>query len=328
MWNFGTPERSMLSFEKLNSTELTTDWGIRSLSNQSKYYGALDYNYGAVWPFLTSWVSSAQFKHHLQLQGYSSLISNVRHTFDNALGCLTEVFSGAHYIWPEEAVPHQGFSTAGVVLPFVRGLLGLEGDALSKTLTFTPHFPSDWQNVSIKNYKTGKAIFSFDYRRTKSTIAVSIQSKNADGYRLHFAPAVGIGSQIKSLKVDGEPLLFKTQIAAQVIQAEADIPIKKRSMIIEMEFVPTVEILPPQVDTKVGERNKGLKIIFVKKEGKELRVVLEGLAKETYELSVVNAGLIERVEGAKQEANKLKIKMPEGKTGTFVPHQIVIHIRE
>ena len=30
---------------------------------------------------------------------------------------------------PGEAVPHQGFSSAGLVLSWVRGLLGLEGDA-------------------------------------------------------------------------------------------------------------------------------------------------------------------------------------------------------
>ena len=106
-----------------------TDWGVRMLSTKSSLFEPLNYNYGAVWPFLTGWVATAQFKHRFLIQGYESLLSIVRHTTDNALGCVTEVFSGAQKIWPREAVPHQGFSSAGLVLSLVRGLLGLEGDA-------------------------------------------------------------------------------------------------------------------------------------------------------------------------------------------------------
>lgn len=326
MWNLGSPEQSLLSFEKLNSSELTTDWGIRSLSNKSKYYKPLGYNYGAVWPFLTSWVSAAQFKHHLLLQGYNTLMSTVHHTFNNALGCEPEVLSGSHYIWLKESVSHQGFSTSGVVFPFVRGLLGLEGDALQKIVCFAPHFPADWEKVSIKNYKVGKANFSLDYRRGKSSIEVSFQSEKAEGYKLHFAPALGAGSKIKSLKVDRQTFLFKTESTPQTIQVEAEIPLKKKSLFIKMEYIPTVEILPPVAETKVGERNKGLKIISIKMEGGELKIKVEGLANEKYELKVMNAEFIKKVEGAKQEAYKLKIQMPEGKANTFVPHLIVIHL--
>lgn len=328
MWHLGTQARSKISLERLNSSEITTDWGARSLSNQSQYYDPLGYNYGAVWPFLTSWVASAQFKHHFHLQGYTSLLSNVRLTFDHALGCLTEVLSGDHYVWLEEAVAHQGFSTGGVVLPSVRGLLGLEGDALEKAAIFAPHFPADWKDVSIKNYRIGEATFSFDYRREKNTIAVSIQSQKAEGFRLHFAPALGIGSQIKSLQVDGKPQTFNTRTEGQVIQVKAEIPIDKESMKIKVGYIPTVEILPPSVMTKLGERNKGLKIISLKKEGSELRVRVEGLAGEMYGLRIINEELIKGAEGAELEADKLKIQMPEGKIGAYVPHKIVIHISE
>jgi hypothetical protein len=327
MWGLGTPERSLLSLEKLNSSELTTDWGTRSLSSQSHYYQPLGYNYGAVWPFITSWVSTAQFKHHLHLQGYSSLIATAQHTFDHALGSISEVFCGSHYFWPQETVAHQGFSTAGVVLPLVRGLLGLEGDALSKTIVFSPHFPADWQEVSIKNYKMGNAAFSFYYKRSKGKITVSVQSMNAEGYKLRYAPALGIGSTFKTLKVDGEPYTFQIKKEKQMILGHAEIPIKNNSMMIEMEFDPSVEILPPLVRTKIGDRNKGLKIISVEKEGRLLKVNMEGLADEFYELGVMNEELIDKVEGATLDGNKLKIEIPPGKNQAFLPHQILIYVR-
>ncbi|MFQ6109143.1 MAG: amylo-alpha-1,6-glucosidase, partial [Candidatus Aminicenantales bacterium] len=327
MWGLGTPERSLLSLEKISSAELTTDWGTRSLSTKSPYYKPLGYNYGAVWPFITSWVAAAQFKHHLNIQGYSSLMSTVQHTFDYALGSVAEVFSGAHYFWPQETVAHQGFSSAGVVLPFVRGLLGLDGDALERTVNFSPHFPANWQDVSVDNYQVGSASFSFHFKRLKNRIIVSVHPKNAEAYNLHFAPALGIGSKIKSLRVDGADFPFKCRDKKQVVLAEANIRLLKEKTAIEMEFEPSVEILPPVIQTKVGERDRGLKIISVEKRERPLKVRVEGLAGRIYKLGVINEELIDRVEGAELEGNTLKIQMPEGNRGAFIRHQIVIHTR-
>ena len=106
-----------------------------------RYFEPLNYNYGAVWPFLTSWVATAQYRHHLPLQGYTSLMASVNHTFDNALGYVTEVFSGYQNIWPQEAVPHQGFCSAGVVLPLVRGMLGLETDVPGRRVSIRSALP-------------------------------------------------------------------------------------------------------------------------------------------------------------------------------------------
>jgi len=322
MWHMGRPETSLLSFEKLNSSELTTDWGTRSLSHKSQHYQPLGYNYGAVWPFITSWVATAQFEHHLHLQGFSSLMSTVHHTFNHALGCVTEVLSGSQNLCLQESVPHQGFSTAGVVLPLVRGLFGLDGDVLEKTITFAPQTPADWKKATIKNFRVGDALFWLEYERQNHKISVSVRAKNGAGYRLHFVPGVGVGSQIKSLVVDGTPISIKSTDSNQLTLAEADIPIEKESMLLIMEFEPTVEILPPFVDIKVGERNKSLKIISIIREKNELRIKLEGLAGKVYELRIQNAQFIENVEGAVLQNDRLKILIPEGKTGSFVAFEI------
>jgi len=324
MWDLGTPEGSLRSLQKLNSSELTTDWGTRSLSIKSPHYKPLGYNYGAVWPFITSWTATAQFQHYFHLQGFSSLMATVQHTFDEALGCVTEVLSGSQNVRLQESVSHQGFSTAGVVLPLVRGLSGLEGDALKKSIRFAPRFPADWEKVSIENYRLGEALFSFDYEKTQDKIMVSVRSKNSEGYRLHFAPGLGIGSRIQSLVVDGKTIPFKPRNMNQITEAEADLPVERESMVLNLEFEPTAEILPPVLETKAGARNKGLKIISILREDKKLRVKLEGLAEEEYELQVWNPEFLEKVEGAVLQDDKLSFVMPTGKTGTFVPHQITL----
>ncbi len=328
MWELGTPERSRISLERICSSELTTDWGIRSISNKSPYFQPLNYNYGAVWPFLTSWVTTALYKHHLPLQGYTLLLATARHTFDNALGSITEVFSGSLNVWPQEAVPHQGFSTAGVTLPLVRGLLGLEGDAINKTLIFSPHFPADWNNVKIINYKTGNATFSFDYKKSQGKISVSIKGEKAEGYKIHFAPNLSATIKIQSLSINGEPAVFNTIHGTQTIQIETDIYIDESPLFFELDTLPSLEILPVITRTKVGNRNIGLKILSVRKKESSLVILVEGLAKTDYILRVLNPRMAKSVTGAVLKGGQLKIAIPEGPKGEFMPHKVTIQIQK
>jgi glycogen debranching enzyme len=327
MWGLGTEDRSLSSLERMCSSELTTDWGIRSISINSQYFQPLNYNYGAVWPFLTSWVTSALFKHHMPQQGYSSLMSTANHTFDHALGCITEVFSGTNNVWPQEAVSHQGFSTAGVVLPLVRGLLGLEGDAQEKTVTYSPHFPAAWKHVSIDDYAVGQATFSFDYQKSEDTISLNVRANNAVGYKLKFAPAIGIGSEFLSLMVDGIPVDAQAQQKAQVSLIQAEIPIDDGTMNLSIKFKPTVEILPVITKSRVGDSNQGLKIISIKKEASKLTIKAEGLAGKNYELRLTNPHLITRVEGAARKNESLILSISNGKPGQFIAQNISIFLR-
>jgi glycogen debranching enzyme len=328
MWGLGTEERCLRSLERICTSELTTDWGIRSISINSRYFQPLNYNYGAVWPFLTSWVTSALFKHHMPQQGYSLLVSTANHTFEHALGSVTEVFSGTHNVWPQEAVSHQGFSTAGVVLPLVRGLLGLDGNAKEKLLIFSPHFPADWEHVSIMDYTIGQAKFSFDYQKIEDTISLKVRANNAEGYRIQFAPAMGIGSEFLSLNVDGNPVEVLTQQKAQVSLIQANIPVEDGAMELSIKFKPAVEILPVVTTARVGDSNQCLKIISIKKQASKLILKAEGLAGKNYELHLTNPHLITNVEGATLKNGSLILSMPDGQSGQFIAQNIIIDLRK
>lgn len=326
MWNLADPRRSALSLEKLNSSELTTDWGVRSISIKSRLFEPLNYNYGAVWPFLTSWVATAQYQHHFALPGYNSLMASVRHTFDNALGFVTEVFSGYHNSWPQEAVAHQGFCSAGVVLPLVRGMLGLDGNALRKRIHFAPQLPADWPQVTIRNYQVGKEAFSFHYEREISQIKLTAKSKGIEPYTLQFAPALGMGSEIRSVFVNGIPANFLPAVSAQTMQPVIEFTLTDSAVVL-INFEPYVEILPPVITTKTGDTNKGLKIISTHWQEGRLTLTVEGLAGENYELGIVQGERIQAVHGAQASANMLVMKMPDGAAGEFVKHEIVIETK-
>ncbi|MFC2157740.1 amylo-alpha-1,6-glucosidase [Acidobacteriota bacterium] len=326
MWELGTPSASVKTLEKLCSSELLTDWGIRSISNKSQYYQPLNYNYGAVWPFLTSWVTTALYKYHFPLQGFTTLMATINHTFDNSLGNVTEVFSGEQYTWPQEAVSHQGFSTAGTVLPTVRGLLGLEGDAQSKIVTFAPHFPADWDNVSIKGYRNSDALFDIKYLKKNGRISITIEGLNARDYLLKLAPALPGLSKIEKVAINGNNIEYETKHSEWVVQPEFEVKYVGESIAIEIIYTPGLEILPVIPDTPVGETNTGLKILRI--QGKiKLDILVEGLAGQEYRLRANNLDRIERIEGASIEGSVIKFQMPHGAQGKYVYHTIKIWLK-
>jgi hypothetical protein len=324
MWGLGGPEESASTLERIGSAELTTDWGVRTLSDKSTLYEPLNYNYGAVWPFLTGWVAAAQFKNDRPVPGYGSLMSSVRHTFDNAPGAVTEVFSGARNIWPAEAVPHQGFSGGSVVLPFVRGLLGLEGSAPEKRLSFEPRFPADWEGVSVEGFRVGEAVLAVRYTRTEGKVLAFVTSSAPAGWRMTFRPSFGPGTTILAASVNGKTVAFADGgQAALAVRPSVEFPLTGNDTV-EIGFDPTVEVLPPAGETRTGDADRGLKVIRVAasaaKDG--LEVVVEGLAGEIYELPLARSDKVSAVEGAELAGDRLIIRIPGVSGAGFVRHVI------
>jgi len=327
MWNLGEEDRSLRSLETICSAVLTTDWGVRSISTQSPYFQPLNYNYGAVWPFLTGWVTAALYRHHMSLPAAALLRATAGLTFENALGCIPEVFSGTHHVWIGEAVPQQGFSSAGVALPLIRGLLGLDGDAVEKILVFSPHFPADWKLVTVEGYRVGKARFSLAYERADGHITVRITPDGAAGFRILFSPALGPGTRAGSLTVNGAPVDFTTREKAHVVLVDSMFRAGSDPLVVELAFDPAPEILPFFPRSRVGDADQGLKVISVDKKAAILEVKVEGLAGGSYELGVTHPEKIARVEGARLEGDTLRFTVPGGKPDAFVPHKLALHLK-
>ena len=94
--------------------------------------------------------------------------------------------------------------------------------------------------------------------------------------------------------------------------------------VIEVEFEPTVEVLPPAIETRAGDTDRGLKVIRVASSGPKngLEVVVEGLAGESYELPLFRNEKVSAVEGAELAAGRLIIRMPGTPGEGFVRHVV------
>jgi len=331
MWGIGRPERSAWTLEKLNAAELSTAWGLRSLTRRSPLYEPLNYNYGAVWPFLTGYVAAALFEHGQSLQGYGLALANAKHLFDNALGCATELFSGGLYTWPQEAVAHQGFSTGGFVLPFVRGLLGLGGDAAGKELVFKPALPADWPDLTIESFRLGPETFDLRFKREDIRVRLEVLSRPGSGFQFRFRPAFGPGTRLRRALINGQLAEPAPRPDLQVFRPteQLDFPSFRLSGrdLIEIELEPMVEILPPVEESSVGDFDGGLKIIKIALSGKDLKAVVEGLAGENYALRITHGELVQDVVGASVLGNRVTLRFPAGKGHEFVRREFVLKLK-
>jgi len=374
MWEIGQAGRRQKTLQPIFSSTLTTDWGVRVLSTASKLYGPLNYNYGAVWPFITGFVAAAEFKHHFLPQAFPLLAAICRHFFYNSLGQATEVFSGSRYLWPQEAVPHQGFSATGFVLPLLRGLFGLEVFAAQGLVKFSPQFPADWPQVRLENVRLGQERCNFKYERQQGKVSLlidKIKSPSEENYlstdkpkkqaedlekkgylvgpkvgwemaakidrtsfalkpiKLLFAPMFGPGVRVKGVIFNGHPAEFKSQATSQFSQVEIEVPLEEKGFI-EIYLEETAEVLPPFPLSQVGDEDKGLKVLGLECQGKEMRLQVEGRRGQSYHLRLHRPDLIASVAGAELVADNLSISFANASRSPseeFFKKEIIIYLK-
>src|SRR5713226_1760055 len=116
--------------QQLAGFEHQTDWGMRIISGHAPKFSGGGYHYGSVWPLFTGWASVAEYRYHQTFPAYANLRANALLALDGSLGHVTEVLSGDYYQPLSTSSPHQIWSAAMVVSPILRGMLGLEVDAI------------------------------------------------------------------------------------------------------------------------------------------------------------------------------------------------------
>ncbi len=325
MFMDGTDQRAVASLRRMNYSDLTTDWGVRMLSTTSSFYEPLNYNYGAVWPFLTSWVTTAQYKRGLPLQGYSNLMASVGHVWERSLGDVTEVFSGARHTWPQESVPHQGFCTAATVLPTIRGLFGIEYAASRGVLTFAPAVPANWSEYSVRHIPLANEIADIEYAKTGNMEVFQVEihqelvdsNQTAPHVTIAFNPVYQPGTHIKSVTVNGKTIPFSTKDSPDSIQLLADVLVSSKSTQIEVEADRSLEIVAPKWNSQVGDENQGLRIIQFTHEGDQAVLRVEGRTGRTYRLQTTGSTHVKSIQGASWEGAELVIVIPNDPKNDF-----------
>ncbi|HEY7698484.1 MAG TPA: GH116 family glycosyl hydrolase, partial [Vicinamibacteria bacterium] len=106
--------------DALAGSGLGADWGARMLSRESALYDHESYNNGAVWPFLSGFAALALYENDRPQAAWFYVESAKSLGFLEARGYVPELLSGDRLKSVDAAVPHQLFSSAGLVAPLLR----------------------------------------------------------------------------------------------------------------------------------------------------------------------------------------------------------------
>ncbi|MEW6507748.1 MAG: amylo-alpha-1,6-glucosidase [Bacteroidota bacterium] len=318
-------KRCESSIKKFNESDLMTDWGVRNLSNKSSLYEPTNYNYGTVWGFNSLFANAAQYKYHFNLPAFSLLRNTYQHAFNYGLGIFPEVYSGNINTKLGEAYHNQGFCTSGYIFPLMNGMLGLNVNALTNSISFAPKLPMQWERLDVKNIKIGNAIINLTNKLKNGEWKLLIEKSGDGNFSIDFMPDLFPGSKIISVSVDGNPIDFRVVDHDQAVQVKSTFQISGRNEVI-VKYLPSVEIYLIDETTPIGAVNEGLKIISHRFADKKLFLELEGIPEREYKLGIINESLIKSITGAREDDGKLIIKIPGG-GNNFVKHQVAIEVK-
>lgn len=312
--------------EKLHLATMHTDWGVRLLSTESNLYEPLNYNYGAVWPFINGYVGAAEYSFHNALNGYEIVEANARRAFENGLGVCSELYSGDTNTPVGEAVPHQGFSTFGFVVPFARGLLGLEVNVPQQRILFAPHLPAHWDSLELRSVRSSENIYHFVLKREFGKLHLQVDGRGMKPFELFFSPALPYGSVVKRIMVNG------TEQSPHVLETGQDIHVPitismSGSVELVIEYDEGIEFYSSRNVIQLGDRSTGLRLLSMKGIGQLLSVEVEGMRGNTYTLKVRNGGKIASVAGASLKNDELTVVFPMEGDKPFLKKTILLQLK-
>jgi hypothetical protein len=270
---------------RLASSDIMTDWGARPLSATSTLFDPLHYNNGAVWPFVTGFVSLAQYRYHNAHAGFFALQAIARTGFDQSLGRNPEVISGRLYKPLDTAVPHQFFATSMVLTPLLRGLLGIDIDVPRGRVTLAPHLPPGWDSVSVDNVPVGRSTISFTLRRMSGGMTAVVRRRGPDRSPLElvFSPALPLGAR-------GSGGGARTSATPGDVHATVSAPITDSS-VVEVRYTGGWAIVPPVMPAPIGGRSRAPRVLSERingtgSAGHRYVVALEGLSGRRYAFGI------------------------------------------
>jgi glycogen debranching enzyme len=283
-WNGGDGglEHADASFARWASYDFSTDWGLRDVAASDPLYDPISYHQGSVWPLFTGWMSVAEYRTGRTLAGYAHLMQNADLTTAQDLGAVTELLSGDFFVPFGRSTSHQLWSSAMVVMPALRGMLGIDVDAQEHLVRVNPHLPGDWNEASVERLHVGESVCSLEYARRGG--GMTVRMKMVSG------PPVRVMSSAGAAKSAADGLSVSLPLPAVEVGIAHGLP------------------LP-------GARTAQTKVVSEVQEGRALRLELEGMAGTSTELHVRRnaAGLKLRAEGGTLLGDeRVRVSFPAG----------------
>ncbi|HUN62962.1 MAG TPA: hypothetical protein VMU53_13270 [Candidatus Sulfotelmatobacter sp.] len=317
---------------QLAAPEHQTDWGMRIISINSPKFNGGGYHFGSVWPLFTGWAAVGEYRYHRAQPAYANLRSNALLVFDGSLGHVTEVLSGAEYQQLATSSPQQIWSAAMVISPILRGLLGLDPDAVAHTLTLAPHVPANWTTFAIHNVAVGPASLDLRFQKTTTDITLDVTPSGGSGTILNFEPAVSLRAKVLAVELNGHPAEFHVQPNDIDQHILVHVPLHARTNTIRIRLKNDFAVSYNSNLPVLGEDSSALRILSEtwSPQRDALTVDLSGKPGATYDLALWNALQIRSIDGASlltpSNSNAIaRVQFPASASTSYTHAAVIFH---
>jgi glycogen debranching enzyme len=331
LW-FGVTDqhKSDLFLNVIAAPDHQADWGPRIISNQDPLYSPTGYHFGSVWPLFTGWASVAGYRYHRPLYGYENLMANAQLAHDGSPGRTTEVLSGDYYTQLSTSTPHQIWSSAMVISPLLRGMMGLEVNALNSTVTFAPHVPAGWTDFAIRNVHVGSTQLDLVYHAVGEDISLEVTRHGNGNVQLTFSPALSLHARVTNADVAGKNAAPKLATNEDDQHATISVPVTADKTTIHLHLSGNFGIAYPFVGPADGAVSSNIKVISEQwnTAHDQLQIQVAGVNGRTYVLPVFNAPSGIGVQGARfvkpPSGLALEVVFPAGPSAAFSTQTITL----
>ena len=334
MW-FGLldEDKAELMVNQLADSDHEADWGMRIISSRDPKYSPGGYHFGAVWPLFTGWASVGEYRYHRAFPAYSNLRANSLLALEGSLGHVTEVLSGDYHQPLSTSSPHQIWSAAMIVSPLLRGMLGLQIDALSHQLVFAPHVPAEWDSFRVDNLRVGDRTLELNYHRTTDSITLEAKSGGPGESTVEFSPAISLRAQILGAEINGHRVPIDIHKNALDQHLTVRVPVSGNQRTVRIRLRNDFGLSYSSTLPALGSPSEGLRVVSENwSPGRDkLELDVSGRSGHLYKLDVWNHEQIASVEGAALETidqARARLNVRFSGTGTdYVHSKIVLHFK-
>lgn len=280
-------ERADATLTKLAADAISSDWGAHILSKESALYDPMHYNNGAVWGFVTGFVSWGQYNYRRPWAGYPLVDALAQMIFDWSRGRHPELLSGTYYRPLDTAVPQQFFATSMLLSPLIRGTFGWSPNAPEERATFAPQLPPHWSTARVRRLRVGGTSIDATISQGPERMVVTLRG-TGPRTTVDLAIPIPAGAELRSVQRDGEVVAAAQPVpSAHDMRQIVSVPVGSEPTSVVVEWAGGLAVVPPRVDLEPGQTSDGLRILDFRFAGGAWTLTVEGVAGHAYDIDLI-----------------------------------------
>lgn len=295
-----TAQQKQHLLDEYASWRFQSDWGTRSIATDDPGFNPTGYAHGSVSGLRTAEVAQAFWADHRADIAFEMWRDLVPWFSLDSLGHMHEVLRGDVYAPQSESVPEQTWSSAGFLSAAVRGLFGLDADAVSGILTLQPHLPADWEHATLRNVRMGSSNLTFTFTQAVDSLSVRIENMG-DAVHLNYSPAIPLGTQNIISRINGRKLAAHVEKYGEEQHVNLQVDIPRGASDITLHYDDEIGVVMPVKEPLVGEASSTMKLTSLGFEKNTLTLEVDVTGTQANTVKLITRRTIKSVSNASFE---------------------------